>query len=96
MPSLDIDAIGTLRARAGFAIDRIILFGTGGVALASADGNEVHGGTNGGSSETHFGWVIGAGAEFAVTDDLLIRGEYLHSFFDSERYSFPLDAPPHP
>ena len=26
-------------------------------------------------------------------DDLLIRGEYLHSFFDSERYSFPLDAP---
>jgi outer membrane immunogenic protein len=64
----------TLRARLGYAADRILFYGTGG----GAAGN-ISAGISGGSlqSVTRFGWTAGAGLEAAFTHNLTARVEYL-------------------
>jgi outer membrane immunogenic protein len=91
VPDLDIDRIATVRARAGFAFDRIFLFGTAGFAVAEADATETRSTTEG-SSGIHTGAIAGAGAEYAVYDNVFVRGEYMRGFFEGDRYSFPDDA----
>lgn len=44
------DWFGTLRARVGFAIDRVLIYGTGGLAY----------------TENDTGWVVGGGVEWAL------------------------------
>jgi opacity protein-like surface antigen len=48
--------------RAGLGWDRVLLYGTGGVA-SDFDG---------------LGWVAGAGAEFLLTQNVTLGAEYLH------------------
>jgi outer membrane immunogenic protein len=78
-------------ARAGYAWDRSLLYVRGGVAWVREDNaltcNGVVGGgfcvpvgaTSASSSETRIGGVVGAGFEYAVTDNLIlgIEGDYL-------------------
>lgn len=63
------DAVGTARLRAGFALDRMMIYGTGGVALQ--DFNDV-------------GWTAGGGVEYALTDNVSAGVEYLHYDFDND------------
>jgi outer membrane immunogenic protein len=51
---------GTVRARAGFAMDNVLIFGSAGLAYG-----ELAGSTSFGPSESHnsFGWTAGLGAE---------------------------------
>ena len=53
---------GTLRGRAGFAINNVFLYGTAGLALGVSTVS------NGGLSDSsgHLGWTIGAGVEFGL------------------------------
>jgi len=53
---------GTLRARAGFAVNNVFLYGTAGLAFGISTVSR------GGLSDTsgHAGWTIGAGAEFGL------------------------------
>jgi outer membrane immunogenic protein len=66
--------IGTLRARAGYAWDRVLVYGTGGVA-----GANVQVGLNGLPVQTNveFGWTAGAGLEWAFADNWTAKVEYL-------------------
>jgi outer membrane immunogenic protein len=57
------DWLASARLRAGLAWDRILLYGTGGVASDFDDG---------------LGWVAGAGAEFLLTQNVTLGAEYLH------------------
>jgi outer membrane immunogenic protein len=77
------DWLASIRARAGYSVDRFLLFATGGVAFtqASADVN-FGGGLTASGDETFTGWTIGAGAEYAFTDNWLGRIEYRY-------YDFP-------
>jgi outer membrane immunogenic protein len=65
-----IDWFGTVRARAGFAFDRALIYATGGFAYASGgDGNNC--GFIGAAGfcsndDTRTGWTIGAGVEYAL------------------------------
>ncbi|MGY6569207.1 MAG: outer membrane protein, partial [Salinarimonas sp.] len=78
-----LDWLGTVRARAGVAVDRVFFYGTGGLAFGAPDQRLVltgpagvtHRGTN---SDTRFGWTLGAGAEFAMMDNLTLKAEYLY------------------
>ena len=79
-----LDWLGTLRARAGVAMDNVFVYGTGGLAfgtpdqrltLTNAGGTVTHSGTK---DDTRFGWTIGAGAEIAVMDNLSFKAEYLY------------------
>jgi outer membrane immunogenic protein len=79
---------GTLRARAGYAIDRTLVYGTGGLAVANfsstasnAAGTEKH-------DFTRLGYAVGAGVEHAVTNNVSVKGEYLYEGFGSVNKTF--------
>ena len=69
----------------------MLFYGTGGLAIADADAGvtsvDGHGDPNRSDSNTHFGWVIGAGAEFKVTENMSFGAEYLHVDLGSEDYA---------
>lgn len=73
----DIDWYATIRARLGYAIDRFHVYGTGGLAIARADGG-IFNSAQQGVSHTETGWTAGAGLEYAFTNNIFVRGEYLH------------------
>ena len=61
----------TLRGRVGYAYDRFLLYGTGGVAFGDIK--------HAGASTTRTGWTIGAGVEAALTSNMTGRLEYRHT-----------------
>lgn len=72
---------GTARARVGVAMDRTLLYVTGGIAVAGGKGgvDPVVGAINGQDQQTYFGYVAGVGAEYAMTDALSFKAEYLYT-----------------
>ncbi|WP_119255969.1 outer membrane protein [Shinella zoogloeoides] len=67
---------GSVRARLGYAIDRTLIYGTGGYAFTNAKLTDPGGATD---KETFHGWTIGAGVEHAFTDNLAGRVEYRYT-----------------
>lgn len=81
--SQEIDWLGSLRLRAGFAFDRALIYATGGLAVG---GVEVEGSLpnalnseDASNNDTEWGWTIGGGVEYALTDDLSARLEYRYT-----------------
>lgn len=74
----ELDWFGTARLRAGYAFDNVLVYGTGGLAYGHVKSKVTTGGTNLSGSETKFGWALGAGAEYALTQNWTIRAEYLY------------------
>ena len=81
------DWLGTVRVRAGYAIDRLLIFATGGFAYGHAQVSTTSTDTEAGVVEsvwqgrkqsTKFGFTVGAGLEYAITNNWLIRAEYLY------------------
>lgn len=72
----EVGVIGSVRGRVGFAWDRFLLYGTGGFAYADLDINHGKGNKNNGGFLT--GYTFGGGVEFAVTDNVLVKLEYLY------------------
>ena len=79
--------LGTVRLRAGYAADRVLLYVTGGFAYGNVDYSlttrEVQGTGDtlnfaGQRSQTKGGYTFGAGVEYALTNNWIIRGEYLY------------------
>jgi len=68
------DLLSSLRARLGFAFDRIMIYGTGGVGVAKG---KVYSSDYPSKRFTTVRPVLGAGAEFAVTNNFLLRAEFL-------------------
>ena len=76
----------TLRARLGFTSGNWLFYGTAGVAFADFDWTETFSrpgafSIGASKSETLTGWTIGAGAEYAMTRNWIIRAEYLFEDF---------------
>ena len=72
------DWLGTARARIGYAFDRVFVFGTAGAAF----GNErVIVNTPGASISNpipaQLGWTVGGGVEYAFTEAISAKAEYL-------------------
>lgn len=83
-----IDWQGSLRGRLGFAADKVLFYGTGGLAYANI--GHTYRNLVVGSAETtsgiRTGWTLGAGVEMAVTHNILLRAEYRYSDFGHYRY----------
>ena len=81
-----INYIGTVRARAGYAWDRFLVYATGGFAYGQVNSSAqaaVGAGGGGGAisaSETssRVGWTVGGGFEYAITQNLTVKTEYLY------------------
>jgi outer membrane immunogenic protein len=74
---------GTLRGRAGFAINNILYYGT--VGLAYGRGRVNLGGSQ--EDNLHGGWTAGAGLEVGLTRNWSARAEYLYLDFGSATYA---------
>jgi opacity protein-like surface antigen len=74
-----MDWFGTTRARLGRARGSSLTFVTGGVAYG---GVSVTGAQAGapltGANATPFGWTVGSGSEYALTDKLSLKADYLY------------------
>jgi outer membrane immunogenic protein len=82
---LDLEWLATVRLRAGFAVDRALIYGTGGVAFAQMnyDYDITTGGglelISGSIDENMTGWTIGGGVEYAATQNFTVKLEYLYT-----------------
>lgn len=83
--SYDGDWYGTLRGRLGFAIDNLLLYGTGGLAYGDMSGEarfeaETLSGTaswDGSEDAVNWGWSAGFGMEYGI-EDWSLGVEYLY------------------
>lgn len=80
----ELDYFGTVRARAGVAFDRALVYATGGLAYGGSEATAVTALGTFTDDNTHVGWTVGAGAEYAFTDNLTGRLEYLYTDLDDE------------
>jgi outer membrane immunogenic protein len=82
----ELKYLGTLRGRLGYApSSQLHVYATGGLAFgeASLTSSVVANAApalrwDGKRSEVLFGYAIGAGAEYALTPNIILRGEYLY------------------
>ena len=80
---------GSLRLKAGYAFDRLLIYATGGVAFANqkyalATTTPLISGLS--ASSTHVGWTLGGGLQYAVTNNLIAGLEYRYSQFEAKRH----------
>ncbi len=92
LDNVSADWVATFRARVGYAVDKWMVYGTGGLAVGnlgfsnaysensgSNPLNTVRIGTAAGlANPTLTGWAAGAGTEYAVTKNWLLSLEYMH------------------
>jgi outer membrane immunogenic protein len=71
--------VGTFRARVGYAMDRVLVYATGGGAFANIKASI---NTLPWASSTELGWTSGAGIEVAMTDNWTAKVEYLAVGFE--------------
>lgn len=74
------DWLATIRGRLGFTVDKVLFYGTGGVAFADVNVNEaVLFGTSFASyNSTRAGWTGGGGIEWAFAPSWSLKAEYLY------------------
>lgn len=75
--------VGTMRGRIGYAVDRFLVYGTGGLAFAEQKSSltlaTLGGSSSGSSSAIYAGWTLGLGAEYALTRNISAKAEYLYA-----------------
>jgi outer membrane immunogenic protein len=81
--------LATVRGRAGYAIDRVLLYATGGGAFGNITATGSTGAASTTTSSTNFGWTAGAGVEFAFAPNWTIKGEYLYVSLQNGSFSIP-------
>lgn len=79
---------GSVRGRIGLAADRALFYGTGGVAFLSADATGASSAERIGTNWT--GWTLGAGIEYAISDNWTTRVEYRHTDYGNAVARFPV------
>ena len=81
----NINFLASLRGRVGIAFDDILLFGTGGFAMADADYKQNYDGTTQTWDFKKLGGVVGGGAEWAMSDNFSLRAEGLYYFLNDRK-----------
>jgi outer membrane immunogenic protein len=73
-----------LRSRVGTSFGNALFYAAGGVALAQGELYSVS--EDGSDTQIHTGVTVGAGVDFAVTPNVVLRAEYLHDAFGTATY----------
>lgn len=88
-----LDWFATLRPRIGFVNDRFVVYATGGLAWGQTT-SSVNVDVSGlmesepfdeSVTNDRFGWTVGAGIEYALTDNISLKTEYLYTDLGSEQ-----------
>ncbi|MHB8886293.1 MAG: outer membrane protein [Methylovirgula sp.] len=100
-PDINSHWLSTIRGRFGTAIDRLLVFATGGLAVAgrnfnngytvlSPDGQDF---SIGNASRVAAGVAFGGGLEYALNNHWTVKGEYLYADLGAGGSFMPSDAP---
>jgi outer membrane immunogenic protein len=88
--SFKVDSVGNVLGRLGYAWDRTLFYVAGGYA-----GGDVHAGAMNdtafglsfpGSSSWQSGYAVGGGIEYAFTNNISVKGQYLFSQLEGKTY----------
>ncbi|WP_169738475.1 outer membrane protein [Afifella pfennigii] len=86
--SVESDFYGSLTARLGIGLDRVLVYAKGGVAFLNTDFSYVDTNATGttlvaGTSNDDWlaAWTLGGGVEVAATDNVVVRAEYMYADF---------------
>jgi outer membrane immunogenic protein len=94
-----LDAQGHGRVRLGYPIDSIMPFVAGGVALGDIEVRRTLAAGGGEDSRLHAGFSVGGGLDVMVSDNVVLRAEYLYDNYESLDYAIGggarVDADPH-
>ncbi len=89
----DVNWLATIRGRLGFTAGKFLVYGTGGLAYAGIESTfQVGGGIGrpGGTfSETRSGYVAGGGIEYALSQHVSLKAEYLYIDLEDKEYRLP-------
>jgi outer membrane immunogenic protein len=74
---------GTLRGRGGFAMNNILVYGTGGLAFGNVRAEVLN------LTENHSvaGWTLGVGAEIGITQNWTAKAEYLYVNLNDSQFA---------
>jgi outer membrane immunogenic protein len=81
---VNVNWFGTVRGRAGVAFDRALIYATAGLAYGGFNGG-IQNSTYVGSS-TKVGYAVGAGLEYAFTNNFTAKAEYLYTNLGSAEF----------
>jgi outer membrane immunogenic protein len=81
----DIKWFGSVNAKAGYAMDRVLVYGIGGVAFAGIETSQSAGAAFS-ETRTNVGWTVGAGVDYALTDKFVVGAQYRYYDFGSEHF----------
>ena len=89
-----LTSAGSIRGRVGYAVDRALVYGTGGFAFGNVKGSLAN--TNGfvSQNKVETGYTIGAGIEYAFTNTISAKAEYLYTALGSKNYFSGSDVVP--
>ena len=76
-----VDWIGSLRGRLGYAAGRALVYATAGAAFTHGDSyiTPSSPGLTGIYTDSYFGWIMGAGVEYAVNERVSVKAEYAYA-----------------
>lgn len=83
----DIGWGGSARLRAGYAVDRALLYVTAGLVGADIQQSATRSGVTVKNSGFEYGWTAGAGVEYAIDQNWSARLEYRYSDFGTSKTS---------
>jgi outer membrane immunogenic protein len=94
-----LQAMGTGRARLGYAVNNWLIYGTGGFAwsVGQVTRTQLFNTVNAATpitaettNNTRFGWSVGGGVEWGFAPNWSVRAEYLFLGLQKTNYTFPL------
>lgn len=89
----EIEWFGTGRARLGYAIDNFLPYITGGFAFGRVRGTadyqacDLPSGSTCSYDDTEFGWTVGGGVEWGLTQQISVKAEYLFIGFGAPDFN---------
>lgn len=81
---------GSVRGRVGYAADRALFYVSGGAAFVSSETSIPTTGISIGGGDTRVGWTLGAGIDYAFTNNWFTGVEYRYSQFESKSLVYPI------
>jgi outer membrane immunogenic protein len=82
------------RGRLGYAFDRFLPFVSGGITFANLNSRLTNTGTGASDSNSRLrtGFQVGGGLEYAITNNVTARAEYIYSDYGSYTASYPANG----
>jgi outer membrane immunogenic protein len=82
----NIEIFGSAGVKAGYAWNRLMLFGTAGLSGAETGSEERNGPAASEDHDASFGWMAGAGIDYALTESVILGVLYRHYDLGDPQY----------